>query len=189
MTKFQRRLQALGFASYDEYLRSELWTSFRERYHLSDLPQTCLVCNSARRICLHHTTYKRLGNELLTDVVPLCYIHHEAVHSWIKENAAKLEHTADAIATLRGDVISARYTKWKERQKAKRGTKQWKARNQYHLQCLRRGGRPRKMARRWLRRNGFPEPRESDWPINLQSDYVRRNPRLVPFLTRPLNEL
>jgi hypothetical protein len=75
----QQRLDLLGFGSYREYIRSEQWDEKREDYRDSLLPQTCVVCFDPN-VDLHHKTYKRLGNERLTDLVPLCRTHHDELH-------------------------------------------------------------------------------------------------------------
>ena len=83
------RLEELGFDFYDEYLKSDIWKDFKKRYRATarpepgyrkpGLPQTCAVC-SAPNVDLHHKTYIRLGEERLTDVVPLCREHHDQLH-------------------------------------------------------------------------------------------------------------
>lgn len=65
--------------TYLEYIASEEWTQRRERY-FSDRPKRCRACNSRRYIQLHHKTYDRMGNEIDSDLVPLCVLCHEEVH-------------------------------------------------------------------------------------------------------------
>jgi hypothetical protein len=69
--------------TYKSYIQSDEWRRVRERYRASRLPQTCHVCNVAR-VDLHHKTYKRLGNERLTDLVPLCRDHHTEAHTLVR---------------------------------------------------------------------------------------------------------
>jgi hypothetical protein len=74
------RLKALGFKSYRHYLLySPAWQETKERYEASGRPQKCMVCHDPHYE-LHHRTYKRLGRELLQDLIPLCRDHHDQVH-------------------------------------------------------------------------------------------------------------
>jgi hypothetical protein len=73
---------------YLEYLKSEHWQETRARFRASRLQQGCYVCGDPR-VDLHHKTYKRLGNERLTDLLPLCRRHHEATHVLLKEWKAR----------------------------------------------------------------------------------------------------
>lgn len=93
------RLSLLGFDSYADYLASPIWLDFRRRYFASGFPKTCLVCNS-REVTLHHITYRRLGNEKFSDVLPLCWPHHEAVHKWLRKRRMSVELTRLAVNAL-----------------------------------------------------------------------------------------
>lgn len=99
MFELSGKLRSLGFSTYDEYLSSEWWALFRRCYKNSKKQQSCLVCNETH-VELHHVSYSRLGAEKLTDVVPLCRFHHEAVHKWLKENRVGVEFTYAAIAAF-----------------------------------------------------------------------------------------
>lgn len=66
-------------AEYAAYLRSPHWRDVKRRYRASKLPKKCKVCGEAM-YDLHHRTYKRLGNERLADLVPLCRTHHQGLH-------------------------------------------------------------------------------------------------------------
>jgi hypothetical protein len=66
-------------AHYQVYLDSPAWSAKRREYKASGLPQTCLVCGD-HRVDLHHLTYKRVGAERLTDLAPLCRVHHYGAH-------------------------------------------------------------------------------------------------------------
>jgi hypothetical protein len=97
---FKERLCRLGFNTYDDYLSSDHWQRFKEKYRKSGLPLNCAVCHQGP-IQLHHHTYERLGQESLKDVDPLCHIHHESVHEYLKQKSLSLRKTADAINHLR----------------------------------------------------------------------------------------
>lgn len=72
-------LHGCGVSNYREYLASPHWKDVRRRYRTSKKPQGCAVCGE-RWSELHHRTYRRLGRERLSDLVPLCRQHHEAAH-------------------------------------------------------------------------------------------------------------
>ncbi len=99
--KFVDRLSALGFASYDAYLRGDHWSDFKRRYRASKMPMRCVVCGHAK-IQLHHHDYGRIGSELFTDVTPLCGEHHEKVHAVLKEKSWFVSRTNDVVVLLRG---------------------------------------------------------------------------------------
>lgn len=99
MKKFHAKLRDLGFATYADYLASDLWLHFKSTYKRSNRPQRCMVCQS-NQIELHHNDYSRLGCEKLTDVVPLCREHHEAVHAVLTQRLWQVDKTTDAIAFL-----------------------------------------------------------------------------------------
>lgn len=83
---FSQKITALGFKSYEEYLNSEWWQSFRLRYFRSKRRKHCMCCEEPNfMVELHHKTYERLGRELLGDVLPLCREHHEEVHEILKQ--------------------------------------------------------------------------------------------------------
>lgn len=91
MGRFYHQLAALGFDSYDDYLASDHWAQVRAQYAKSSRPKRCHACRSPR-YQLHHRTYKRLGEEELDDLVPLCRGCHKAVHAWLKRTRCGLWH-------------------------------------------------------------------------------------------------
>jgi hypothetical protein len=74
--------------NYRAYIQSNAWRDVKRRYRASKLPQGCYICGS-RPVDLHHKTYKRLGREHLTDLLPLCRTHHDATHTLL--NAKRSE--------------------------------------------------------------------------------------------------
>jgi hypothetical protein len=75
-------VRPMSHDEHQEYVRSEEWASVRDRYLASKLPKACVICDKLWHDAfhLHHRTYKRLGHEKLSDVVPVCDVCHEAVH-------------------------------------------------------------------------------------------------------------
>jgi hypothetical protein len=99
-----RRLDQLGYANYNAYVASPHWRQTRQRYRDSDLPQNCYCCDE-EKVELHHTTYERLGQELLTDLKPLCHACHMMIHD--------LDRRREVLIDLAGLFNVARA--WKHR--------------------------------------------------------------------------
>ncbi len=76
----ESQIRRLGYATYDDYLRSPQWRDKRAAYFASDRPQAC-VCGEKQRMCLHHMTYERVGEELLEDLIALCAGCHTLLHA------------------------------------------------------------------------------------------------------------
>jgi hypothetical protein len=86
---------------YAEYLQSEHWQEVRRQYRASrKLPQTCVVCGN-QRVDLHHLTYRRIGRERLTDLVPLCREHHDEAHEIRSKARAAGQKPTQRLATAR----------------------------------------------------------------------------------------
>lgn len=77
------KLRKLGYGSYRAYLLSPHWQDVRKRYWASGIAvRHCKGClRKDVPLQLHHTTYKRLGNEYLRDLVPVCDDCHNAIHA------------------------------------------------------------------------------------------------------------
>jgi len=106
-----RRKTTTGI-SYTDYIRSPAWRATRERYWQSKLPHECYCCGAARRpgMHLHHRTYKRLGAERLTDLVPVCPDCHDAVHRLHRDPIWRrrgLWATTNAVRKMRGGRFAA----------------------------------------------------------------------------------
>lgn len=98
---FQEKLQGLGFPSYDDYLRSDQWMQFKEKFRRSGLPQDCVGCQGTP-IELHHRNYGRIGHESLRDVLPLCRDCHRRVHEYAKEHQLGVFATPQILQALHG---------------------------------------------------------------------------------------
>lgn len=64
--------------SYERYLLSDHWKSFRRKYILEN-GDLCEVCGDLGQD-LHHTNYDYLGNESFDDVIFLCRKCHKNEH-------------------------------------------------------------------------------------------------------------
>lgn len=66
-----RQRRRIGPGRYHEYIQSQDWYETCLRYRCSGLPQQCYACGDPRS-SIYHRTYERLGDERLTDLIPLC---------------------------------------------------------------------------------------------------------------------
>jgi hypothetical protein len=66
-------------AAYDAYLLSEGW-KIKRKEALDRAGNRCQVCNSAKRLDVHHRTYDRFGEESPEDLTVLCRHCHELFH-------------------------------------------------------------------------------------------------------------
>ena len=64
---------------YSEYLKTEGW-KVRRAKALARAEHRCQVCNSDKRLEIHHRTYERLGHERDADLVVLCRSCHQLFH-------------------------------------------------------------------------------------------------------------
>ena len=84
------RLKLLGFQSYKDYLKSDLWeknkTKFKNcphmRKHIAKNGWCCEFCLQKGMLSVHHWTYKRLGAEYMYDLSLICTPCHEKIHNW-----------------------------------------------------------------------------------------------------------
>jgi hypothetical protein len=80
---------------YQSYLNSVHWRNFKKAYYNSNLFKSrihfgginskCVCCQIPNKpLDIHHISYKRIGNERMFDVIPLCRDCHFLVHTKIK---------------------------------------------------------------------------------------------------------
>ena len=67
------------FASYKQYLKSPEWARLK-RIARAIAVNKCQVCNSSQSLEVHHRTYARIGNELVSDLIVLCGACHALFH-------------------------------------------------------------------------------------------------------------
>jgi hypothetical protein len=65
--------------NYQEYIKSDRWRRKREKV-IKRAGGVCEECRKGRIRHVHHLTYKRLGNEWLSDLLGLCFGCHQAKH-------------------------------------------------------------------------------------------------------------
>lgn len=81
------------------YMRSPEWAARKVEYY-SRHPKVCAACSSTESIHLHHMTYKRITEEIDSDLVPLCLSCHRLVHKFHKseDNLSLMAATKRFIA-------------------------------------------------------------------------------------------
>ena len=77
--KKKRRKKLRKPLKYKKYIKSALWRKIRKSY-FSRVNNECVVCGSKRTVSLHHLSYANLGKEKDSDLVALCWGHHEEYH-------------------------------------------------------------------------------------------------------------
>ena len=70
---------------YKKYLESDEWKD-KKRLSIKRDNGTCQGCLTATALEVHHLTYERIGDELLTDLVSLCSFCHNQIHGKTKPN-------------------------------------------------------------------------------------------------------
>lgn len=99
--------KALGFDSYDEYLRSDHWIAFRRTFKADPTMNACRVCGR-KMPQYHHINYECLGAETADDVVPLCGPHHKRIHKIIERTGRTLADTSDIVAEMKKSLDEKR---------------------------------------------------------------------------------
>jgi hypothetical protein len=73
------RNNQLSKMSLADYLRTYVWRVKRNCARIRS-GNRCQICASTHRLDVHHRTYERLDNELLSDLVVLCRRCHQYFH-------------------------------------------------------------------------------------------------------------
>jgi len=66
--------------NYSEYLNSDQWKRKRKLV-MERSNGVCEGCGVYKANQVHHLSYRRLGNEMLFDLVALCRSCHMAIHN------------------------------------------------------------------------------------------------------------
>ncbi len=75
------------WSRYEKYLASEEWRILRQKVLVRD-NYTCRGCNVALATQVHHTTYERVGQEDLADLLSVCAPCHRGIHDISLNDAA-----------------------------------------------------------------------------------------------------
>jgi hypothetical protein len=86
-----------GYASYLHYMQSPEWKAFKHRVIEAYGEERCQACQFTM-VTLHHVTYDRLCEELLSDVIPLCARCHTAIHRQNKRKGIALDDVGKSVA-------------------------------------------------------------------------------------------
>lgn len=73
-------VQALRAMPYSEYLKTDHWQALR-RKALRKAEYRCQGCNTATELQVHHRTYERRGEELVSDLTVFCDECHSRMHA------------------------------------------------------------------------------------------------------------
>lgn len=88
---------------YLTYIRSEAWRRNPARLTaLSDADGHCRLCHADGGLEVHHSTYERLGCELVSDLIALCHACHREVTSFLRARRYLV------VVPKRADVLSLR---------------------------------------------------------------------------------
>jgi 5-methylcytosine-specific restriction endonuclease McrA len=68
---------------YSAYLNSDRWREKREKV-MRRANFVCEGCGNAKATDAHHLTYRRVGDEMLFDLVALCRAGHERCHPHVQ---------------------------------------------------------------------------------------------------------
>ncbi len=82
---------------YYKYLRSRKWQ--RKRRMIIRKFKTCVLCDSDKRLEVHHRHYRNLGNETVEDLTLLCHDCHSRYHAYKK--SLKKTHSRTACRTAK----------------------------------------------------------------------------------------
>ena len=75
----RRQLPSRGPEGYREYMRSKTWRKKRRKV-LRRAEFKCEECGATGHLEVHHLTYKRFGQEPLSDLKALCFDCHQVKH-------------------------------------------------------------------------------------------------------------
>lgn len=102
--KEKMRGSSKGSVNYHSYINSRRWAKRRRAYY-SRNPNICTVCGTREEVKLHHSSYERLGNELDSDLVPLCRSHHKAFHVAMGTSKGNMkQETVDFIEVAKFEI-------------------------------------------------------------------------------------
>jgi hypothetical protein len=94
MRKQEKRRNVFGYDAYLQYLKSDEWKSFKNRYLKSNYKKKCYICwkpyIANGSFDFHHKTYNNLGKERMIDVIILCRDCHQSTHNLVRNGKSNL---------------------------------------------------------------------------------------------------
>jgi len=98
------------FIDYKKYLKSDAWFKKREQVKYWH-GKRCYVCN-AKKIDIHHKTYKELGNENQKyHLIPLCRKCHFKIHNICKEQKVNIYTATEQF--IKQNKVKPKKRNWK----------------------------------------------------------------------------
>lgn len=73
------RIRIKNKEEYQKYLNSPHWQKIRQAV-FKEYGHRCDHCGSPKNLHIHHITYEHLGEEEISDLVPLCEDCHKRLH-------------------------------------------------------------------------------------------------------------
>ena len=74
------KIRVRNKAEYQAYLKSKHWQDIRHKV-FQEYGYRCDQCGSSKNLHIHHITYEHLGEEKISDLVPLCEDCHKRLHN------------------------------------------------------------------------------------------------------------
>ena len=74
------RIRIKDKEEYKQYLNSPHWQKIRQAV-FKEYGHRCDHCGSSKNLHIHHITYEHLGEEEISDLVPLCEDCHKRLHN------------------------------------------------------------------------------------------------------------
>ena len=96
--------KALGYRSYDEYLRSEHWQKLRKKI-LASAKKRCQRCGLPAVLQVHHKTYDNMGHERDDDLLAVCRECHDTIH-WGPFYVDALDYTQNSDKDLLSECLT-----------------------------------------------------------------------------------
>jgi hypothetical protein len=94
----------MAYEFYKQYMQSDEWKKKRRLIYIRDV--YCKACNSGSNLGVHHKTYKRLGEEKLSDLVLLCKPCHFKCHDLFKaDRSNSLHYWTELVIKAGGGVV------------------------------------------------------------------------------------
>lgn len=93
----------ISIIDYKAYLKSDYWKDIREKVHERD-GYRCRICNLPNDICVHHRTYKFVGNENMGELITLCKSCHNRYHK-INTHVSYSNHIRDIAFEKKKEML------------------------------------------------------------------------------------
>lgn len=89
--------------THEKYLKSHYWRK-RKKAYWDIHPHQCFLCSREKVVHLHHRTYDRLWKETDEDLVRLCGMHHQELHTYEYLFDLTVEEATDVFLAYKANV-------------------------------------------------------------------------------------